>query len=62
MTYFDSLLSIEKDFDDQSNDEDFLIALQLQDQFNNEEKENENQALDKITQVIQQTISQIKFQ
>jgi len=59
MTYFDSLSSIEKDFDDQSNDEDFLIALRLQNEFNKEEKENEDQALDKITQVIQRFL---KFQ
>jgi hypothetical protein len=59
MTYFDSLSSIEKDFDDQSNDEDFLIALRLQNEFNKEEKENEDQALDKITQVIQRVF---KFQ
>ncbi len=59
MTYFDSLSSIEKDFDDQSNDEDFLIALRLQNEFNKEEKENEDQALDKISQVIQRFL---KFQ
>jgi len=51
MAYFDSLLSVEKDFDEQSNDEDFLIALQLQNQFNKKEKENEEQHLDKITQI-----------
>ena len=50
MAYFDLLTSIENDSVDQNNDEDFLIALQLQDQFNREEQENEKQ-LDKITQV-----------
>ena len=50
MAYFDLSSSIENDFVDQNNDEDFLIALQLQDQFNREENENEKQ-LDKITQV-----------
>ena len=40
MAYFDLPSSIEKDYDDQSNDEDFLIALQLQNQFDKEEKEN----------------------
>lgn len=48
MTYFDSASSIENVFDDQSNDEDFLIALQLQNQF---EQENNDQSLKKITQV-----------
>jgi hypothetical protein len=51
MAYFDSLLSVERDVDEQSNDEDFLLALQLHDQFNRGEKENEEQHLDKITQV-----------
>ena len=51
MAYFDSLSSIEKDFDDQSNDEDFLLALQLHNELNKQEKENEEQHLDKITQV-----------
>jgi hypothetical protein len=51
MAYFESSSSMEKDFDEQSNDEDFLIALQLQNQFDKVEKENEDQHLDKITQV-----------
>jgi hypothetical protein len=51
MAYFDSLSSTEKDFDEHSNDEDFLIALQLQNQFDKEEKGNEDQHLNKITQV-----------
>jgi hypothetical protein len=51
MAYFDSLLSVERDFDEQSNDADFLLALQLHDQFNKGEKENEEQHLEKITQV-----------
>jgi hypothetical protein len=50
MAYFDSPSSLETDFDDLSNDKDFLIALQLQNQFDKEEKENDHQ-LDKITQV-----------
>ncbi|UJR28962.1 hypothetical protein I4U23_010179 [Adineta vaga] len=50
MTYFEASSSMENDFDDHSNDEDFLIALQLQNQFDNEEKENEGQ-LNKITQI-----------
>ncbi|CAF1605969.1 unnamed protein product [Adineta ricciae] len=50
MTYFEASSSIETDFDDNSNDEDFLIALQLQNQFDNEEKENEGQ-INKITQI-----------
>ncbi len=50
MAGFDSSSSIEKDSDEQSNDEDFLIALQLQNHFDKEEKENDHQ-LDKITQV-----------
>ena len=51
MTYFDSASSIENLFDDQSNDENFLVALQLQNQFDNQEQENEDQTLKKITQV-----------
>jgi hypothetical protein len=51
MTYFESSSSIEKDFDEQSNDEDFLVALRLQNRFDEEGKENEDQALNKITQV-----------
>ncbi|CAF1414690.1 unnamed protein product [Rotaria magnacalcarata] len=54
MTYFDSASSLEKDFDDRTNDEDFLIALQLQNQFDREENENENEnekQLDKITKI-----------
>jgi hypothetical protein len=50
MACFDSSSSMEKDFDERSNDEDFLIALQLQNQFDKDEKENEGQ-VDKITQV-----------
>jgi hypothetical protein len=53
MAYFDSLPTMEKDFDDQSNGEDFLLALQLHDQLNKEEIENEDQTLSKISQVIQ---------
>lgn len=51
MTYFDTELSLENEFDDQTNDEDFLLALQLQNQFDSEVKENEKQLV-KITQVI----------
>ena len=54
MTYFEASSSIENNFDDNSNDEDFLIALQLQNQFDNEEKENEGQ-INKITQVFNVT-------
>lgn len=54
MTYFEASSSMENGFDDNSNDEDFLIALQLQNQFDNEEKENEGQ-LNKITQVFNVT-------
>ncbi|CAF0929246.1 unnamed protein product [Rotaria sordida] len=50
MTYFDSSSAFEKDFDEQTNDEDFLIALQLQNRFDKEEKENDKQ-LDKVTQI-----------
>jgi hypothetical protein len=61
MAYFDSSpSSVGNDFDEQSNDEDFLIALQLQDEFNKEEKENEEQHSDKITQVIE-IFSQIRM-
>lgn len=51
MSYFDSASSMEKVFDDQSNDEDFLLALRLQSQFAQEEQENEDENLNKITQV-----------
>lgn len=51
MTYFESTSSGEIVIDDQSNDEDFLLALQLHDQLNKEEKENEEQHLNKTTQV-----------
>ncbi|CAF0749212.1 unnamed protein product [Adineta steineri] len=50
MAYFDSLASMEEDFDELSNEKDFLVALQLQNHFDKEEKENEGQ-LDKITQI-----------
>ena len=51
MACFDSSSSTEKDSDEQSNDEDFLIALQLHNQFEKEEKENNDHQLHKITQV-----------
>lgn len=49
MAYFDLSSPIEEDFDDQTNDEDFLIALQLQNQFDKEKENGEH--LNKITQV-----------
>ena len=42
---------MEKVFDDQSNDDDFLLALQLHNQLNQEEKENEDENFKNINQV-----------
>jgi len=52
MAYFESVTSsLESEFNEQSNDEDFLLALQLHDQLNKEEKENDQEDFNKIMQV-----------
>ena len=54
MAYYESV-PIENDFDENSNDEDFLLALQLQQQLNGDE--GEGAATDKSVQKLDQVRS-----